>query len=47
MSSRLCKQLEGAIFPLWIHPVKDREYDSVHALRIHKANHRPSAAATP
>src|SRR3989304_433697 len=44
MSSCLCKQLEGAVFPLWIHPVKDREYDAIHALEVDKANHRSSAA---
>src|SRR3990170_3199008 len=44
MSSCLCKQLEGAVFPLWIHPVKDREYDAIHTLHVDKANHRSSAA---
>jgi len=40
MSSRLCKKLEGAIFPLWVHPVKDGKHDAVHALEVDEADHR-------
>ena len=45
MSSRLYKKLEGAAFPLWIKSVKDREEDSIHALDVDKANHRPGSAS--
>ena len=44
MSSCLCKKSEGAVFPLRIHAVKDREHDSIHALNIDKTNHRSGAA---
>src|SRR3990172_4554436 len=40
MSSCLCKKLEGAVFPLWVEVVKDREHDSIHALDVDKADHR-------
>src|SRR3990172_6143108 len=44
MSSCLCKSVEGAVFPLWIHPVKDREHDAVHALEVDEANHRSGSS---
>ena len=44
MSSCLCKSVEGAVSPLWVHAVKDREHDSVHALHIDEANHGSGAA---
>ena len=42
MSSSLCKNLEGAIFPLQVEAMKDRVDNAVHAFDIHKADHRPS-----
>ena len=39
MSSRLCKQLEGAVFPLRTVLLKDRIEDAVHALDIDETNH--------
>ena len=41
MSSCLCKNLEGAIFPLQVEAMKDRVDNAVHAFDIHKADHRP------
>ena len=41
MSSSLCKNLEGAIFPLQVEAVEDRVDDAVHAFDIHQADHRP------
>jgi hypothetical protein len=43
MSSRLCKNLEGAVSPLQVEPVKDRIDNPIHTLNIHKTNHRPGA----
>ena len=45
MSSCLCESVEGAIFPLWVHAVKDREDDSIHALHVDEANHGPRSPA--
>ncbi len=47
MSSCLCKNLEGVIFPLQVEAVEDRVDDAVHAFDIHKADHRPGAASRP
>ncbi len=44
LSSCLCEKAQGAVSPLWVHPVKDREHDSVHAIHVDKANHRSSPA---
>jgi hypothetical protein len=44
MSSRLCKELEGAIFPFQIKSLENGVNDSVHALHVHKANHGAGAA---
>ena len=43
MSSCLCKKVEGAVFALWVHPVKDCINDSIHTLHVAKADHGPSA----
>ena len=44
MSSSLCKNLEGAIFPLQVEAVEDGIDNAVHAFDIHKADHWPGAA---
>src|SRR3972149_8530433 len=47
MSSCLCKELEGAIFPanFFIHAVENGVDDAVHARDVYKADHGSSAAA--
>jgi hypothetical protein len=39
MSSRLCKKLEGAVFPVEIEPLNN----SVHALHVDKTDHEPGS----
>ena len=45
MSSCLCKQLEGAVFPLRTVLLKDRIENPVHALHVDETNHGTGAAA--
>jgi len=45
MSSGLCKQLEGAVFPLRMKSVRDRISDPVHARQVHKADPGPGSPA--
>ncbi len=45
MSSRLCKYPEGAIFPLLIEPVKNREGNPAHALDIDRTGRGSSPAS--
>ena len=45
LSSGLCNKLEGAGFPLWMHPVNDRESDAVDARDVYEASQRWRAAA--
>ena len=45
MSSRLCKKVEGAVFPFQVESLEDGVDDSVHACDVDKANHGPGAAA--
>ena len=44
MSSRLCKKLEGAVFPVEVEPLEDRVNNSIHALHVDKADHGPGSA---
>src|SRR5271165_3241278 len=39
MSSRLCKKVEGAVFPFQVESLEDGVDDAVHALHIDKADH--------
>jgi hypothetical protein len=41
MSSRLCKNLEGAIFPFQVKSLENGMDNAIHALHIHKADHGP------
>jgi len=43
MSSGLCKNLEGAVAPFQIKPVKDRVDDPVDAGHVDEAHHRSGA----
>ena len=43
MSSRLCKKLEGAVFPVEVKALEDRVNNSIHALYIDKADHGPGS----
>ena len=43
MSSRLCKKLEGAVFPVEIEPLEDRVNNSVYALHVDKTDHGPGS----
>jgi len=44
MSSCLCKNPEGAIFPFQVEALDDGVDDSIHTLHFHEADHGPSAA---
>ena len=44
-SSRLCKQVEGAVFPLWTVLLKDGIENPIYALDVHETNHRTGATA--
>jgi hypothetical protein len=44
MSSRLCKKLEGAVFPFQVEPLEDGVNDSIDALHVHEADHGPGSA---
>jgi len=39
MSSRLCKKLEGAVFPVEVESLEDRVNNSIHALHVDEADH--------
>jgi len=41
MSSRLCKNLEGAIFPFQVKSLEDGINDAIHTSHIHETNHWP------
>jgi hypothetical protein len=43
MSSCLCKELEGAVFPVEIESLEDRVNNSIHALHVDEADHAPSS----
>ena len=43
MSSCLCKNPEGAVFPFQVKALEDGINDAIDALDVHKAHHRPSA----
>jgi hypothetical protein len=45
MASCLCKLLEGATFPFPVKALEDGGDDAVHAVKIHKAHHRPGLLA--
>ena len=45
MSSRLCKNLEGAVFPVQVKSLEDGIDDAIHTLNIHEADHRPGSPA--
>lgn len=45
MSSGLCKNLEGAIFPLQIETLKDGVDDSVDTGHVNKAHHTSSSSS--
>src|SRR6516165_4206711 len=45
MSSGLCKNLEGTIFPLQIETLKDRVDDAVDTGHVNKAHHGSSSAS--
>src|SRR6478672_12248055 len=43
MSSRLCKKLEGAVFPVEVEALEDRVNNSIHALYVDEADHGPGS----
>ena len=45
MSRDLCKLPKGALAPLQVKPVKDRENNPFHALHVHKTHHRAGPPA--
>src|SRR6266496_3279016 len=43
--SRLCKKLEGAVFPFQVESLEDGVDDAVHAVHVDEADHGPGSSA--